>query len=502
MTIEHYFTDIAIGARSTTRHVVAEIAREIKRRYNCRIHLYASGAQELVYYNKRNDGVYDTVNNASSLLGHAFDKNLEEQEVMERAREYEELIGYTINRILVPDRHYGRGFCLGGFHHPRSRQSKNSYLQAVNAYCKGLEYWKTEIEGKNITLFLDGPRESAYVTQALNVPYRAMVGSRHKNLQHWAWNEMYECPEIQQGYDDSDLDDPGIMDEPYFAHLAARKTFESNFTTGKMLYRMGRETAQQIYWRLRKYEKAKGDYLTENIKFFYRVWRDYRRLRKFDLKTLGDLEGKRFVYYPLHIEPETALHGISPECFDQLGVIATIARDLPADTLLAVKEPYGMIGRRPDHFYKQLEDFKNIVILDPWEVGIRCNQSASIVFTICGTSGIEALSGGVPVISFGQHNIYNRNYGVQVIDNMLDIRPQIEKALGGYFDQTKMKIHANRLLQAVVDCSFDLGDFNFIDIEKFDPEIAKGAVERLLISLEKHQPYKEAAQNQPGYCRC
>ena len=493
--VDQYLTDIAIGARSTTRHLIAEVAREIKRRHNCRIHLYANGAQELAYYNKMNDGVYDTVNNASSLISHAFDKGLDEEEVMARAREYEDLIGYTINRILVPDRHYGRGFCLGGFYHPRSRQSTITYVQAVNAYCKGLEYWKNEIESKNIKLFLDGPRESAYVTHALNVPSRVLVGSRYKNYQYWAWNEMYESPEIQEGYANSDLNEPVDLDEPYFAHLAARNTFESNFALRVMVKRMAREVAQYAYWHLRGYEKAKGYYLSENLMFFYRVWRDYRRMRKLDIKKLSDLDGKRFVYYPLHIEPETALHGISPECFDQLGVIATIARDLPADTLLAVKEPYGMIGRRPDHFYRQLKDFKNVVLLDPWEIGIRCNQTASVVFTICGTSGIEALAAGKPVISFGQHNIYNRNYGVQVIDSMLDIRPQIEKALGGHFDQMQMKIHANRLLQSIIDCSFDLGDFDFINIDKFDPQIAKGAVDKLMVSLEKNHLFEDRARN-------
>jgi len=494
--LSDYLSSIALGARSASRLLIRALARELKARHGCKIHIYCNGPQEVKYYEDINDGVYDSINDASSLFVRCYDQNLDEANVLERARRLEKITGYTINRMMVADRHFGRGYALGGFHHPRSRYSENvDYIHAVHAYCCELEYWQSEISAKGVTMFLDASREAAYIAHSQGIPYRAMVGGRYKNLHYWAWNELYESPLIKAGYDNAKANLDVTLNEPYLAHTAARKTFSKAFATSTMIRKVGTEILRYAYWRLRGYEKAKGYFLTENIKLHYRVWREYRRLRKLPLWKLENLAGQKFVYFPLHIEPETALHGISPEFFSQQSLIASVARDLPAGVVLAVKEPYGMIGRRPNHFYRHILDLKNVIMLDPWEIGIECAQSAATVITICGTAGFEAAAAGNPVIAFGQHNIYNILPSVQVVENDRDLSTVLMGALYGSINKNEISEQANRLLTAVIGCSFDLKQYDYIRLDAFEKEAIESAADSLVESLRLHERYGANARD-------
>ena len=145
--------------------------------------------------------------------------------------------------------------------------------------------------------------------------------------------------------------------------------------------------AQHLYWHLRRYDKRGGYFLSEQIKFLWAYRASALKLRPPFTKSLSDLEGKKFVFFPLHTEPETALQGMSPEFMFQLEAITAIARDLPADTFLVVKEAFHALGRRPRDFYAQISAFKNIVLLDTHEYGLEVVKKANAIATITGTAG-------------------------------------------------------------------------------------------------------------------
>ena len=66
------------------------------------------------------------------------------------------------------------------------------------------------------------------------------------------------------------------------------------------------------------------------------------------------------MFFPMVAEPEVALHGTAQDFFFQLSAINMISRDLPADYILLVKEHLLAVGRRPDNFYEQIHDLKNV----------------------------------------------------------------------------------------------------------------------------------------------
>ena len=109
---------------------------------------------------------------------------------------------------------------------------------------------------------------------------------------------------------------------------------------------------------------------------------------------------ERFAYYPLHLEPETAILLDSPYHTDQLELIRAAAHALPIDMLLYVKEHPQMVGYRTRTYYKEIVKIPNVRLIDPRIVGSDLVKQTALVFTITGTGGFESALFGKPVITF------------------------------------------------------------------------------------------------------
>ena len=475
---------IALIARSESRVFIRELAKEIKERDGSVIHLYCFNPQEVRHYQNLNkDNLFTSIVDANILLSRAFDDNLDQEDVYARARRIEEKTGTPINHFAVPDRHLGRGYALGGYYHPRSRYSETiDYLHMVHAFCATLEFWEQEFAEKAITCCINGTREAHAAAIILNIPYRVLVLARHKNLHYWAWTAFYENPLIEERWNALSENDRIEMERPYFAHSANRDRWRKMFSLPVAVKNLARTTLQYAYWRVRGYAKARGYFYWETMLYHYRLWSSYREVRKLAKTRLSDMEGKRFVYYPLHVEPETALQGLSPEYFYQHALIAAVSRDLPVGCFLAVKEAYGAIGRRPKNFYRHIDDLKNVVWLDTWEPGLDCVRKSDAVVTICGTAGLEAVASGKPAIAFGHHNLYNFLPSVQVVDNESKLKEYLQKALDNP-DAESIRAEGERLLKAITDVSFDMGSYDYIDLDGFEQEVVQNARHSLIESL-------------------
>ena len=203
---------------------------------------------------------------------------------------------------------------------------------------------------------------------------------------------------------------------------------------------------------------------------------------------LESLTGLRFIFFPLHAEPEAALQGMSPEYFYQLSCIAALARDLPAGIMLAVKDTYAAVGVRPDNFYDQIRAFKNVVLLDTMILGPDVIQQAELVATITGTAGFEAAVMGKPVISFGHHNIYNFLPHVRLITDERDLKPALVQLLDPAFDHNAAQRSGARFIAAIVQESFDLGSFDLRRRQEIAADAGQIACHALLSSLEPVAP--------------
>ncbi|MBM3584954.1 MAG: hypothetical protein FJX36_11190 [Alphaproteobacteria bacterium] len=478
---------IALLARSETRFFMLAVARELKARLGCEIFLYCSGPQEAAFYGGENaDRVFADIVDADILLLNARRKELplSEAEIVARAAAYERRTGTTMNMIAVSNRHLGRGYALGGYHHPRSRASEEvDYLHMLFGYGEVLAFWEHELSSKRIDLVINGNKETAMICRLLGIRFRSMGTSRYRNYQNWAWNEYFETPEFRQAFETGEGKGEGALEKPYLGHTAHRELYLKRMGTWSLARNLALTVARHAWWRLRGYRKGRNYYLLGELAYFVRTWAQWRDLRRRARTRLRDLDGKRFVYYPLHIEPETALQGISPEYFYQLSLIAAVSRDLPAGVLLAVKEFYSATGRRPRDFYGQIAEFKNVVLLETFEVGMECAQRSDAVVTICGTAGLEAAAAGKPVIAFGRRNLYNFLPNVTVVRDEIELKDHLRRALEAPPNADTVRAHAARLLRAIAARSFDMGTYHYSRLRDFTPEAVADACDKLIAGL-------------------
>ncbi len=151
---------------------------------------------------------------------------------------------------------------------------------------------------------------------------------------------------------------------------------------------------------------------------------------------------------------------------------------------LAIKETYEAIGRRPADFYRQIAEFKNVVILDMMELGLEVARRSVAVATITGTGGFECAVMGKPVITFGRHNQYNFLPHVLLVTDEIELKSLLQTALDGSLEQ-EAKINGARFLQAVCDESFDLREYDYIHLDQFEPQAIDDAIASLKQGLER-----------------
>ena len=478
---------IALYARSETRFLMTAVAAELKRRTGADIVLYCGNAQEAAFYESENrDGLFSYVVNFDPELRRRSARLPGGEALAAEAARWEARLGTTLNVLAIANRHLGRGYALGGFRHPRSRLSeRSSYDDLLRHYCAALSFWDDEFSARGIDLVLNGSKEAAVISRAREIPFRVMNGSRHRNDHNWAWNEFFENPEIEAAYRALPEHgwEPVKLEAPYASHVEYRALFLRQLRALPLIKRAAHEIVRNVYWRVRGYEKARIQLLGENLAYFYRIWSDGRRLRRMARTRLSGLAGRRFAFYPLHLEPETSLQGLSPEYFYQLSLIAAVSRDLPSGCFLAVKEHISAIGRRPADFYRQIAEFKNVVLLDPTELGLDCVREAAVTVTICGTAGFEASLIGKPVIAFGRHNVYGFLPHVRVVTDESRLAGHLRTALDGSMPNERTRSDGARYLAAVRACSFDLRGYSYQKLTEFEPQAVEDACTALLRSL-------------------
>jgi hypothetical protein len=477
------FETIALVANAQIRFFMIDIARELKARHGSRIHLYCADFQERAFYESQNtDKVFDTISLYESILDHAIKPVVDPNREIVTGRAIEARLGRSYNTIAVANRHLGRGYALLGFYHPRSRYSEQSTsIQMVAAYNRYFAFWDREVNGKNFSIIIGGPSEVANAARMHGLPYRRLAGSRYKNLHFWGHDEFNTNSALERAYERENSSAGGFaeMREAYKLVGTMDKLYRRDNSFFGMAYWVLFRFAQRTYWRARGYKKANAYIGIDELVMLFRRWRDGRRMTAKTMSRLADIAGRPFVFFPLATEPESSLQQFSPEFFFQHAAIAALSRDLPAGVLLVVKESIIGVGRRPDNFYDQIVDLKNVVMLNMLEQGLKIARDAVAVATITGSTGFEAAVMGKPVISFGVHNGYNMLPHVFHVTDLARSGDAVRKIFEGAVDPDEAKRAGARYLQAVIDTSFDMGSYDYVNLKNYDQGVVRAASDAL-----------------------
>lgn len=132
--------------------------------------------------------------------------------------------------------------------------------------------------------------------------------------------------------------------------------------------------------------------------FFWGIIQRYYHLRNI---FEDPVPGEKFVLFPLHFQPEISISFYGKWYNNQLNLIENVVRSLPLDCKLYVKEHSYGYGNRSLNFYKEIKKYPQIRLIKPQTNNLELIKKSSLVITITGTSGWEAIVFQKPTIVFG-----------------------------------------------------------------------------------------------------
>jgi CDP-glycerol glycerophosphotransferase (TagB/SpsB family) len=138
-----------------------------------------------------------------------------------------------------------------------------------------------------------------------------------------------------------------------------------------------------------------------------------------------------FVFFPLQVEPEISTMLYAPYYTDQLWMAKQIAKSLPIDCVLYVKEHPAMYGKRPFNFYKDLTSIPNVRLVRPNISSFELTTRAALLIVITSTVGWEGHLLKKPVIVFGDV-FYNKLPGVVKCSAISDLPNLVHHQLTKY----------------------------------------------------------------------
>ncbi|MBM3558488.1 MAG: hypothetical protein FJX53_01040 [Alphaproteobacteria bacterium] len=464
------FARIAVFHAPSWRVLMVDVLRRIRARHGSALHVYVVSEQGRKFYARNAEaGLFDSVTVRHSIAeGSYLSVAGNHAELARVAMANERRYATTYNEIMMTDRHLGRGFSPGGFHHPRSRMAvETGYWQAVRYLNEEFAFWHDEFTARGITLLINPQKIPAVVARRMGIPMRTLSRSRIDDQFHWASNgEFFELPQVEAQFRLTPPPAEPVRIKTYPQYELNKRRTVRGLSLATALRRSAAELPRVTARRLLGVRT--GYSWLESARVNLRGWHEWRALRRKKLAALGDLAGIDFVFHALQEEPEMTLSWQSPESLPQMADVWQLARDLPAGAFLAVKEHIYAVGRRPERFYDQLLEFKNVILVDPLESGIDLMHASKAVATISSTAGFEAAWVGKPVISFGRHNLYN------FLDHVFDVEPGaplagvLHRIFADEVDLVKARIDGARFYQALKDLSFDLGKYDMANVGTYE----------------------------------
>lgn len=165
-----------------------------------------------------------------------------------------------------------------------------------------------------------------------------------------------------------------------------------------------------------------------------------------------------FVYFPLQLEPERTI--LIPALFysNQLEVITNIAKALPVEYKLYVKEhPMQKVrGWRNISYYKEILDLPNVQLIHPSVSNDEMVRNCSLVITITGTSGLEAAFHEKPSIVFADV-IYSSLPSVYRLKSLEELPQAIRESLQKEVNPSDL----NKFVNLIEKNSFEFDDVEF-----------------------------------------
>lgn len=153
------------------------------------------------------------------------------------------------------------------------------------------------------------------------------------------------------------------------------------------------------------YGKRKFKVIKDALQLELKRYRNHSFLQKSSISS-PDLTIP-FVYFPMNINEEMNLLHYAPYYTNQIEVIRHIAKSIPINYLLYVKEHIiaGLRSWNDVDYYKQIMDIPNVSLISPYFDNDLLLKNSKLIITIRGTASLKAMKYGKPSIIFGDQPV-------------------------------------------------------------------------------------------------
>ena len=231
-----------------------------------------------------------------------------------------------------------------------------------------------------------------------------------------------------------------------------RKSKRTRFSAG---FSVLSEKNKNIHTHYTYYGRTKLKLISLEIQHFIRTRSRGNFLSKNSQKTIND---ENFIYLPLHQEPERSLLIDAPFYTNQIELIRHIAKSIPINYVLYVKEhpTQGKArGWRDISEYKQILEIPNVRLIHPSVSSHDLIKKSDLVITVSGTASFEALIYNKPSILFANYGYHKA--GIVKINCLEDLPNAISNALNSSVDLSKLSTYVSSLIKN----SFDFDYYGF-----------------------------------------
>lgn len=191
------------------------------------------------------------------------------------------------------------------------------------------------------------------------------------------------------------------------------------------------------------------------LKYRLQNSREVKNRKQFlDDHAIKSIEDKKFLYFPLASEPEAHVLTNSPFFTNQITLAENIAKAIPIDSILYVKEHPVQKAKlwRPIEDYKKLTSIPNVKLVHPSANNQELISKSQAVVAISGSTGFEALFHKKPVILFSKEH-YDKLSMVTKVQSFSTLKHDIDHAINDFkFNNVEL----NALMKAYGELSLSV----------------------------------------------
>jgi hypothetical protein len=398
----------------------------------------------------------------------------------------EKKYGEMFSMILSTDRLLGKGYFFNSDKHPDVMKSWWSHEKKICELLKKFLFWEYIMDEYKPVLILgsDNHKVLSLIARHNSTNYISRQDVRYGTKQMWVDNEYYQNNESIKIVKENVVK---YMNMNTFSSINYVEYEAAKYDHSLISYSYYAALKAAILLTPGELIKLCTGYHNKNQAYRFLGWYPtlfrkpyiYNYIGKFGKKP-EDLKGFSLVYFPLHMEPETALSVYSPEFTNSMELIVWVSKSLPADTLLVVKENPRSYGIRSKQYYDNLRRIGNVVLAHPAITSWQWIKCSVFVTTITGTAGMEAIYFDKPVLSAGKHQLINHLPTVRYINSFDSTKEAVKELLLLSENEKLFKVSKEALYHAQNDVSFELKGFEkLVRSRKLHMDIAEIAVKKM-----------------------